>query len=255
MVPGCLAKAHSSALETPCVIFSKHLETHAIGKLWRNLSDLQRKRQGNRCSEAERDTEAGRLPRTRGAGTGVWNQGLQRGRRLSVQSRPFLWCLLCPAAPERGRRVTSGKEPPEEAGVRAWRGAEGCTVQERFPDKRGPRHPPPRAAATPALTLQTSSCRDAARLRGTVAGRANGEQNRASRTGCLSQLGALPLAPGLLPLGKGLHLGACTPGGDPLSPPGSSSAGVFRPGSALPAQAHCRVFGPNTPSSLVQPLV
>lgn len=33
MVPGCLAKARASALGTPCVIFSTHLETHAVGKL------------------------------------------------------------------------------------------------------------------------------------------------------------------------------------------------------------------------------
>ena len=79
MVPGWLAKARSSALGTPCVIFYKHMETHAVGKLWRNLSDLPGKRQGNRCSEAERDTEAGRLPRTRGTGTGVWSQGCREG--------------------------------------------------------------------------------------------------------------------------------------------------------------------------------
>lgn len=77
MVPRCLAKARSSVLGTTCIIFSKHLETHAVGKLWRNLSDLQGKRQGDRrCSEAERDTEAGTLSRTQGAGTGVWNQEL-----------------------------------------------------------------------------------------------------------------------------------------------------------------------------------
>ena len=58
--------------------------------------------------------------------------------------------------------------------MRAWRGAEGCTVQETFPDKQGPRHPLPRAAATPGLTLETSSCRDAAGLLGPVAGRADG---------------------------------------------------------------------------------
>lgn len=54
-----------------------HLETHAVGKLLRDLSDLQGKRQGDRrCSEAERDTEAGTLSRTQGAGPGVWNQEL-----------------------------------------------------------------------------------------------------------------------------------------------------------------------------------
>ena len=55
-VPGCLAKAPSSVLGTTCVIFSTHLSTHAVGKLQRDLSDLQGKRQGDgRCSEAERE--------------------------------------------------------------------------------------------------------------------------------------------------------------------------------------------------------
>lgn len=49
---------------------------------------------------------------------------------------------------------------------------------------------PARGAATPGPTLQASSCRDMARLLGTVAGSADGGENQAGRTGCLSQLGA-----------------------------------------------------------------
>ena len=48
---------------------------------------------------------------------------------------------------------------------------------------------PARVAATPGPTLQASSCRDTAQLLGTVAGSADGGENQAGRTGCLSQLG------------------------------------------------------------------
>lgn len=61
--------------------------------------------------------------------------------------------------------------------------------------------------------------------------------------------------PGTPTAGEGSSPGGPHPRRRPSSPPGSSLAGVFRPGSALPAQAHYRVFGPNTSSSLAQSLV
>ena len=253
MVPGWLAKARSSALGTPCVIFYKHMETHAVGKLWRNLSDLPGKRQGNRCSEAERDTEAGRLPRTRGTGTGVWSQGCREGEGSACRADHS--CGVFSALPLlRGADVSSqGRSRPRRqvCGPGGEQRAAQCRRDFLTSKVLVTPHPGQQPLQANLGDLQLQGC---GRASGTCGWEGRWGRNRVGRAGCLSQVGALRLAPGLLPLGKGLHLGARTPGGDPPSPPGSS-AGVFRPGSALPAQAHCRVFGPNTPSSLAQPLV
>ena len=196
----------------------------------------------------ERETQKlGRLPRTRGWGLVSGTRGWREGEGSVCRADRSLWCLLCPAAPERSRHNISGKEPLRMQMCSPGRGREGRTGQERFPDKRCPRPPcqpgwqllqaqpcrPPAAGTWPSFGNCGWECRR---------GREPGRQDRLSLP-VRSPLGARAPWPCLWPRdsylwGRVFTLGGRTPGCDPLSPPGSSSAGAFRPGPALPAQAH-----------------
>ena len=86
--------------------------------------------------QRQRETQKlGRLPRTRGWGLVSATRGWREGEGSVCRADHSLWCLLCPAAPERSRHIISGKEPLRMQVCGPGAGGEGRTGQERFPDK------------------------------------------------------------------------------------------------------------------------
>lgn len=177
-----------------------------------------------------------------------------------------LWCLLCPAAPERRQTCHLREGVAEDAGVRPWgvwwgkgRGAQGrrdfltsdvlVTRQPGWQPLQGQPCRPPAAGTWPSFGNSGWEGRW---------GRKQGPAGQA-----VSHLGAhwepeppsLPVALGLLPLGRVFTLGAHTLACNPPSPPGSSA--VVRSDQVQPFQCrHTRqVFCPNTLQLDPQPLV
>lgn len=77
----------------------------------RDLSDLRRKDKGIRGVQRQRHRSWGDCLGLGEFGDWRVEPGAGERRRLSVQANHSLWCLLCPAAPERSRHVISGKRP------------------------------------------------------------------------------------------------------------------------------------------------